>query len=120
MRRALVLFLILLFPLNVLALTTSLVQYGHAAQRPDARAAIVAPADAAAAAAAAGLAAALDCDTSCDIDPDEPPAAGDLHAVLNEALRLQPAALSGTATPPADAARHRRAIPPPVKPPRVA
>lgn len=117
MRRALVLFLILLFPLNVLALTTSLVQHGHAAQRLDARAPIVAPADADA---DAGLAAALDCDTSCDIDPDEPPAAGDLHTVLNEALRLQPAGLSGTAAPPPDAARHCRAIPPPVKPPRSA
>ena len=116
MRRALVLFLILLFPLNVLALTTSLVKHGHAAERMDARATSTsAPADA-----DAGLAAALDCDTSCDIDPDEPPAAGDLHTILNGALRLQPAGPSGTAAPPPDAAHRGRVIPPPVKPPRAA
>lgn len=122
MRRVLVIFLILLYPLNVLALSTALVQHGHATER-----AFVQPAQPGESPGAdldAGLAAdlstALDCDAGCDIDPDEPPPGADLHSIFGRTHCLRPAGLWGIAAPPHDAALQRRAVPPPVKPPRLA
>lgn len=122
MRRVLVIFLILLYPLNVLALSTALVQHGHATERVLAQATAPDgdPATGSATELATGLAAALDCDTSCDIDPDEPPPGADLHSILGRTHCLRPAGLWGIAAPPHDAALQRRSIPPPVKPPRLA
>lgn len=132
MRRVLVIFLILLYPLNVLALTSALVQHGHATERAIVQATQAgADADRAAHLAAnlaanlaadlaTDLASALDCDTSCDIDPDEPPPGADLHAISGRTHCLRPAGLWGIAAPPHDAALQRRSIPPPVKPPRLA
>lgn len=122
MRRVLVIFLILLYPLNVLALSGALAQHGHAEQRvavqasqPDAGLATEAATDL-----ATELAAALDCDAGCDIDPDEPPPGADLHSIHGRTHCLRPAGLWGIAAPPHDAALQRRSIPPPVKPPRLA
>jgi len=120
MRRVLVIFLILLYPLNVLALSTALVQHGHATERVLVQATHADPVAGLATELAADLAAALDCDTSCDIDPDEPPSGADLHSILGRPHGLQPAGLRGIAAPPHDAALQRRSLPPPVKPPRLA
>jgi len=120
MRRVLVIFLILLYPLNVLALSSALVQHGHATERALVQATQAGSDADRAAHLAADLASALDCDTSCDIDPDEPPPGADLHAISGRTHCLRPAGLWGIAAPPHDAALQRRSIPPPVKPPRLA
>lgn len=105
MRRAFVLFLILLFPLNVFALSMSVATLGQ--QAP-------------AALAGAGQDGAFDCDNACDIDPDEPPSGAQLHYIVD---RDRPAPFAGPRRAGRalhDAAPDCRAIPPPVKPPRAA
>ena len=120
MRRLFVICLILLFPLNVLALSTSVasLQAGathHVASQP-------ASADAAAAADAADarLAKAFDCKLTCDVDPDEPPSGTDFHDTVNEAvepaLALAPVRILAPFTP----TRHILSPFPPIKPPPVA
>ena len=112
MRRFLVLFLVLLFPLNVLALSLSVSMAGKDAPTPQATLS-AAPADAA-------FGAILDIDTTSDLDPDEPPAGMDLHDIVNIDAGRRLAALRASATAPRDARRPCHAIPPPLRPPRSA
>ena len=103
MRRAFVIFLILLFPLNVFALSMSVAsmqQAGasvHAAVAPDA----------------------VEMPAIGDIDADEPPAGHDFHDSVNEARRLRPAVLPDRLPPPHPLFRQGLAPVPPIKPPPV-
>lgn len=112
MRRFLVLFLILLFPLNVLALSLSVATAGEDAPTPQATSS--------AAHADPAFSPALDIDTTSDLDPDEPPPGIDLHDIVNIDPGRGLAALRGTATAPHDARRPCHAIAPPLRPPRAA
>lgn len=103
MRRFLVLFLILLFPLNVLALSMS-VSVEHAGEST----AMVLEADAFAG------------DRHGDVDPDEPPSVADLHDILHHEPSLRPAGPPDGAVPPHPPARYSHAPPPPLKPPCTA
>lgn len=107
MRRAFVIFLILLFPLNVLALSWSV------ATEP---ATMTAPADAPADT-DSFFAKLFDADTTLDLDPDEPPPM-DLHDIVNHEAGLQFITLPGRAASCHDARRQCLSIPPPVRPPR--
>jgi len=101
MRRAFVIFLILLFPLNVFALSMSVASMqqagasAHAAVTPDA----------------------VDMTAIGDIDADEPPAGHDFHDSVNEAGRPQPAVLPDRLPPPHPPLRQGLAPVPPIKPP---
>lgn len=104
MRRAFVIFLILLFPLNVFALSMSV------ASMPQ-DGASVHPAHAVLAADAPDMPA------IGDVDADEPPAGHDFHDSVNEAGRLQPAVLPDRLPPPHPPLRQGLAPVPPIKPP---
>lgn len=101
MRRAFVIFLILLFPLNVFALSMSVAsmqQAGasvHAAVTPDA----------------------VDMPAIGDIDADEPPAGHDFHDSVSEAGRPPPAVLPDRLRLPHPPLRRGLAPVPPIKPP---
>ncbi|OON63415.1 hypothetical protein B0920_08545 [Massilia sp. KIM] len=106
MRRLFLVFLILLFPLNLVALASS------------ASAAHGVALEAAGQPALADLGAAdFDCDQRCELDPDEPPSTGDLYDSAHEPRQ------SGVRFQPTWAApsylRPLRANPafPPIKPP---
>ncbi len=101
MRRFFVIFLILLFPLNVFALSMSV-----AGAQADNAALVIEDS-------AKG-------DTRGDIDPDEPPSSADLHDIVNHEPSLRLAAWPAGALPPHDAAPHSHSSPPPIKPPCVA
>ena len=107
MRRLFVIFLILLFPLNVFALSMS--------------ASVAQPGDA--------VVLAIDADTGGgdsrgdnrgDVDPDEPPPVADLHDIVNHEPSLRLASPGAGALPPHDAPPHSHSLPPPLKPPCVA
>jgi len=115
MRRAFVLFLVLLFPLNVLALALSV-----ATVAPQSAALQCAAPDAAGAHTPDSLFAGMfDTAADADIDPDEPPAL-DLHDIVNHEAGLQSISLPGRTLSCHHARRQRHSIPPPVKPPRHA
>jgi hypothetical protein len=113
MRRAFVIFLILLFPFNVFALSMSATSAGAAGSAMQA----AAMADATVAD-DGGLSA--DGAGDIDPDPDEPPAGAELHYIVGQdglqAFDGRAAAVFG----PHDAAPHSHAIAPPVRPPRRA
>jgi len=109
MRRAFVIFLILLFPLNVFALSMSVASMPQAGARSHAA---TAWADSAAVAPDALAIPAIG-----DIDADEPPAGHDFHDSVNEAGRLQPAVLPDRLPPPHPPLRQGLAPVPPIKPP---
>ncbi len=106
MRRAFVIFLILLFPLNVFALSTSVTSM----QPAGALASVDAAADALG---APGM------QTMGDVDADEPPTGTDFHDSVNEEGRLQAAVLPGRLTPAHLPSRRGLAPFPPIKPPPV-
>ncbi|GGY93313.1 hypothetical protein GCM10007388_28530 [Pseudoduganella plicata] len=100
MRRFLVIFLILLFPLNVLALSTSVASmHGNAAGQSI-------------------LADTFECKDVCDLDPDEPPTAGDMNGIVDRPADPCLAGSTGRAAVPHDALRHLHSTSPPVPPPR--
>jgi len=110
MRRAFVIFLILLFPLNVLALSLSV----SSAQADPV--ALAGPADTPVSDSLfAGM---FDIDTTLDLDPDEPPAM-DLHDIVNHDTCVQLPALPGGPALRHEARGHCHSTPPPVKPPRA-
>ena len=114
MRRVLVIFLILLFPLNVFALSLSAASpWQHADAKAQAHAAL------AAAGQDDGDGCPGDCDVDLDIDPDEPPSAGDVHYIVGHGASLQFTCLPSCAVPLHDAPPYCHALPPPVKPPRA-
>jgi len=102
MRRFFVIFLILLFPLNVFALSMSV----STAQQGDSEVLVM---DDSAKGEARG-----------DVDPDEPPSVADLHDIVNHEPSLRLATWLAGALPPHDAAPHSQSLPPPLKPPCVA
>lgn len=124
MRRVFVICLILLFPLNVFALSLSAatLQWSGAAQRADRPAAspVGASAIADAQAPAGAHAVGIDCLALCDVDPDEPPAGADFQDSVNKDSRAQAPVLSGWANAPAAPARHGLSSAPPTKPPPIA
>ncbi|WP_323144968.1 hypothetical protein [Massilia phyllosphaerae] len=122
MRRVLVIFLVLLFPLNVLALSLSVATM-HVATMPAAVLAQAADANdrVHVPAALAGDVADDDDDAGPgDIDPDEPPAGADIHYIVGHAGCLHIAGLSSASPALHDAAPRCHSVPPPVKPPRAA
>jgi len=120
MRRVLVIFLVLLFPLNVFALSLSVATMPAAAlaQAADAKDRVHVPA----ALADAGQVSADDTGAGDpgDIDPDEPPAGADIHYIVGHAGCLHIAGLSSASPALHDAAPRCHSVPPPVKPPRAA
>lgn len=120
LRRVLVIFLALLFPLNVFALSMSaatLVQPAGAKAHVHAMAAV---ADDGAGGDAGSDTGGNDPKDPNDIDPDEPPSGADLHYIVGQAGSLQFAGLAGSAAALHDAAPRCHSVPPPVKPPRAA
>jgi hypothetical protein len=107
MRRFLVILLILLFPLNVLALSMSV-----SAAQPDG-ASVQPGAVVAAGGAFAG-------DANPDIDPDEPPTVAEPHDFMNLDGRLHLAGCGAAVLTPHGAPPCRLSLPPPDKPPRLA
>lgn len=111
MRRALVIFLILLFPLNVLALSMSVSAIGQAGAtehvNPAPAADPVADADA------------TGHQSIGDLDPDEPPGGTDFHDLVHEEGRVQPAALPDSSIASRLPSRRGREPFPPIKPPPV-
>ncbi|SFD05224.1 hypothetical protein [Massilia yuzhufengensis] len=107
MRRLLVILLVLLFPLNVFALSmsASLMQDGPVASTVDA----------ATVQADSGSACAL----ACDLDPDEPPGHQDLHDIVYVEGSLRPAGPPDRAALGHEARSRCHSLPPPVKPPRA-
>ena len=105
MRRILVIFLILLFPLNVMALSMSVSMVPHDGASAHTR---VTSGDA------------FQGDTNPDIDPDEPPATAELHDLMNQDGCLQLAVPGAAALAPHAAAAYCLSLPPPDKPPRLA
>ena len=109
MRRVLVIVLILLFPLNVFALSMS-ASLLQAASEPALAPSVVGDLQA-----GQDLACAL----ACDVDPDEPPGHQDLHDIVY--VETAPR-LAGPASPTAlghDASRLFDSPAPPIKPPRA-
>jgi len=102
MRRFFVIFLILLFPLNVFALSMSV----STAQQGDSAVLVIDDS-------AKG-------ETRGDVDPDEPPSVADLHDIVNHEASLRLATWPAGSLPPHDAAPHSQSLPPPLKPPCVA
>lgn len=103
MRRILVIFLILLFPLNVLALSMSV-----SMAQPDG------------AHAHAGVTSGADFQGDPDIDPDEPPSVADLHDLVNQDGCLYQSDRGAAALPARAAPPYCLSLPPPDKPPRLA
>ena len=103
MRRLFVIFLALLFPLNVLALSMSV-----AAHAPAPIEALTFSIDA------------QDSEAVCDIDPDEPPAGMDFHDTVHAAPRLPSAAPPDASVCAFVPARRGRDPLPPIKPPPAA
>lgn len=121
MRRAFLIFLILLFPLNVLALSWSVATEPAAGSTHTATNVATHVATSAAApddgATDSFFARLFDADTTLDLDPDEPPAM-DLHDIVNHEAGAQFITLPGRAASCHDARRQCLSIPPPVRPPR--
>jgi hypothetical protein len=113
MRRAFVIFLILLFPFNVFALSLSAALAGQAGSAVQTNAT---PATADTAMADGGA----DADGAGDIDPDpdEPPSGAELHYIVGQGGLSAFDSRATAATAPHDAAPHSHAIAPPVRPPR--
>lgn len=118
MRRVIVIFLILLFPLNVFALSLSAATLAQSVDVAERVHALAAQADAAAD--DTGDAGDDSCEHGCDIDPDEPPAGADLHYIVGHHGGLHFAGPATAAPPLHDAAPRCHSIAPPIKPPRAA
>ena len=107
MRRFLVILLILLFPLNVLALSMSV-----SAAQPDGASvqasAMVVAGDA------------FEGNANPDIDPDEPPTVAEPHDFMNLDGRFYQPGHGAAARALQAAAAYRLSLPPPDKPPRRA
>lgn len=112
MRRVFVIFLILLFPLNVFALSHSMATAGPGAA--PFLAASEGQAYSATSAADIGI------DTASELDPDEPPAGMDLHDIVDLDPGLRLAALREAGAAPRTARRPWHALCPPLRPPRAA
>jgi len=112
MRRFIVLCLILLFPLNVLALSMSVASFQHA--DPIESTPVVAPVmdD-------AFFSSLFDTASSGDLDSDEPPGVADLHDQVNEEDKLQLVLLPDWTRAGVVPLRHAQSASPPLKPPPI-
>lgn len=119
MRRFFVIFLILLFPLNVLALSLSVATAGTGTAIAQAEPGASASVDAACLDAASPDTG-LDIATTSDLDPDEPPAGMDLHDIVDLRPGLPLASLRDAGASPQEARRPWHAPTPPLRPPRTA
>ncbi|MFC5461794.1 hypothetical protein [Massilia niabensis] len=108
MRRAFVIFLILLFPLNVFALSMSVSSMQQAGVMEPVNPAPGAVADAA-----------PDFQSIGDIDPDEPPTGTDFHDSVHKEGRLQLAALPDRSVAARQPSPRGLEPHPPIKPPPV-
>lgn len=117
MRRVFVIFLILLFPLNVLALSMSVASMQPVASMQAVLASAHADADAGVDADAGHAAGPADGQPACDVDPDEPPAGTDAHDWVSREARLRPVVLPDE--PVSSLVPPRRGLSPfpPLKPP---
>ena len=115
MRRVLVIVLILLFPLNVFALSMS------ASLLQAATAYATEPAHAPSLAHFTDLptGGALTCALACDVDPDEPPGHQDLHDIVYVETAPRLAGPASPTTPGHEASRPFDSPAPPIKPPRA-
>jgi len=121
MRRFFVICLILLYPLNVLALSWSVasLQTGvteHVLSQTPIASAAAAAHDAA----DLLLAEALDCKLTCDLDPDEPPSGADFLDTVNEADEPRFDGMPLRSVVPFTPTRHLLSAFPPLKPPPLA
>jgi hypothetical protein len=111
MRRLFVIWLILLFPLNVLSMSISVASFEHG--QPE-------HVEPAAPAADTFFSSLFDSQSTADLDSDEPPAVADLHDQVNEEdlaqLMLPPHATRASGVP----LRHAQSAFPPLKPPPIA
>jgi hypothetical protein len=114
MRRLFVIWLILLFPLNVLAMSMSVAAFEHVdhdQHGQQERVESVAPA------ADTLFSHLFDTQSSGDLDSDEPPAVADLHDQVNEEDQLQLVLLPGRSIAAGAPLRHEQSAFPPLKPP---
>jgi hypothetical protein len=112
MRRVLVIVLILLFPLNVFALSMSASLLQASVASEPAAASIVIVAD-------IQPSGEFSCELACDLDPDEPPGHQDLHDIVNHEAAVRWTGPPIRADLRDDAYRRCHSTPPPVKPPRA-
>ncbi|HEX8602903.1 MAG TPA: hypothetical protein VF774_09695 [Pseudoduganella sp.] len=124
MRRVFVIFLILLFPLNVLALSLSVSSMQPAGSTQSVFA--PAPADVDAGSnfdsdsdsfPAGHFAGAPDSQSTCDIDPDEPPSGTDFHDWVSREAQSQPVVLPEESISSLVPPRRGLSPFPPIKPP---
>jgi hypothetical protein len=114
MRRALVIFLILLFPLNVFALSISAAPVQQSVVETEhVNSSKPAMADSYSTGAA-------DWESKGDLDADEPPASSDFHDSMNERIRLRFPVLPARAILPYAPSVYIHPSFPPIKPPPVA
>lgn len=109
MRRILVVFLILLFPLNLLALSCSVASLDAAWTQG-------APGDEAGPSAAHAASDPAD-SSDGDLDPDEPPPGADPHDQLKQGAGLNASCAPDRRAFPPISTRHGRGPLPPIKPP---
>lgn len=119
MRRVFVIFLIFLFPLNVLALSMSVSSMQPAGPMQAAFASTHADADAPFAIHPENVpdSQSPDSQSMCDIDPDEPPAGTDFHDWVSREARLLPVVLPEAAISSLVPPRRGLTPFPPIKPP---
>lgn len=112
MRRLFVIWLILLFPLNVLAMSMSVAAFEHA-QHGQQQSHV----EPAAPGADTWFSHLFDTQSGGDLDSDEPPAVADLHDQVNEEDQLQLVLLPGRSIAAGAPLRHEQSAFPPLKPP---
>jgi len=112
MRRLFVIWLILLFPLNVLAMSMSVAAFEHAQHGQ--QQSYVEPA---APGADTWFSHLFDTRSGGDLDSDEPPAVADLHDQVNEEDQLQLVLQPGRSIAASAPLRHGQSAFPPLKPP---
>jgi len=116
MRRLFVICLILLFPLNVLAMSMSVAAFQHA-QPAHPQPASSHGATPVAADSDSFFSHLFDTQSGGDLDSDEPPAVADLHDQVNEDGTLQLILHPGRSHAPAGPLAHGQSAYPPLKPP---
>ena len=112
MRRLFVIWLILLFPLNVLAMSMSVAAFEHVDHGQQ-----QSHFEPAAPVADTLFSHLFDTQSGGDLDSDEPPAVADLHDQVNEEDQLQLVLLPGRAIAASAPLRHAQSAFPPLKPP---
>ena len=121
MRRVLVIVLVLLFPLNVFALSmsASLLQAATASAPPSEPGFSTSTVYAQSIGADLPTDVALTCALACDVDPDEPPGHQDLHDIVYVETAPRLAGPASPTTPGHEASRPFDSPAPPIKPPRA-